>query len=426
MSRAEETGAASQSELPGAVAAASESELPRAVAAAAGPELPGAVAAASESGLPRAVAAASESELPRAVAAVAAIWQLTLLVQVVVYIHDYRQPAVPVAVWIGLLAAALWLVPRARAGGLNRPEAAVAVAVALAAVIAVGWDRRAHGAGGSVDWSVLGTGWVLALVALSRPAWEWICGALLVFAAHAVFAIHLLGVTSLGLARLASTAYLLVVVLVVFAALRPTWRTHARMAARRIRLASRTAAERAAVAAVREDRRARLALLELEALPLLRGIADGTLDAADDEVQERCARHAAVLRRALTDRPPDAGDLQAELEPAVRAARTQGLRIEVQVVGDPGRPAGQVADAVRAAVGILVKALPPQPVTLTVLASGDDVELYVAFGQPPLVTPDLSGLLPKMPAPAGWHATIDVDETGAGCLELRWRQGVRV
>ena len=414
VSRAEETGVTSPSGLPGAVAAASESELPRAVAA------------ASESELPRAVAAASESELPRAVAAVAAIWQLTLLVQVLVYIHDYRQPAVPVTVWIGLLAAALWLVPKARAGGLGRPEAAVAVAVALAAVIAVGWDRRVHGAGGSVDWSVLGTGWVLALVALSRPAWEWICGALLVFAAHAVFAIHVLGVTSLGLARLASTAYLLVVVLVVFAALRPTWRTHARMAARRVRLTSRTAAERAAVAAVRDDRRARLALLELEALPLLRGIADGTLDPVDDEVRERCARHAAVLRRALTDRPPDTGDMLAELEPAMRAARVQGLRMEVQVVGDPGRPARQAADAVRAAVGILVKVLPPQSVTLTVLASGDDVELYVVFGQPPLVIPDLSGLLRKMPATAGWHATMDVDETGAGCLELRWRQGVPV
>jgi hypothetical protein len=403
-------------------AAAAEPGVHQAATAAA--ELARATAAESE--VPRAVAAASESEVPRAVAAVAAIWQLTLLVQVLVYLHAYRSPAVPVAVWTGMLLAALWLVPKARSGGLTRRQAVAAVAVALAAVITVGWDRRAHGAGGSVDWSVLGTGWLLALVALSRPAWEWICGAVLVFAAHAVFAIHVLGVTPLSLARLASTAYLLVVVLVVFAAMRPTWRTHARMAARRVRLASRSAAERAAVAAVREDRRERLALLEMEALPLLRGIADGTLDAADSGVREQCTKYAAALRRALTDRPPDAGDLLAELEPVMRAARARGLWIEIQVVGDPGRPARAVAGAVRTAVGLLVEALAPQPVTLTVLASGDDVELYLAFGRAPQATPDLSGLPGKMPGPAGWHATIDVDETGAGCLELRWSRGVVV
>jgi hypothetical protein len=204
--------------------------------------------------------------------------------------------------------------------------------------------------------------------------------------------------------------------------MRPTWRTHARMAARRVRLASRSAAERAAVAAVQEDRRERLALLEMEALPLLRGIADGTLDAADGEVRQRCARHAASLRRALTDRPPDAADLLAELQPAVRAARARGLWIETQVVGDPGPPGGEVAAAVRAAVGLLIGILPPQPVTLTVLASGEEVELYLAFDTPPPVTPDLSGLEPA--ATAGWRATIDVDDTGAGCLELRWRPRV--
>ena len=73
-----------------------------------------------------------------------------------------------------LLVAAAWLVPRARAGGFTRAEAAAAIADAVAAVVTIGWDRRTHGAGGSVDWSVAGTGWLLALVALSRPAWEWV------------------------------------------------------------------------------------------------------------------------------------------------------------------------------------------------------------------------------------------------------------
>lgn len=255
---------------------------------------------------------AQEAELPRMVGLVVAVWQLALLVQVLVYLHDFRQPAVPAAVWLGLLAAAVWLVPRARAGGFSGAEAAAAVAVAVAAVALVGWERRGHGA---VDWSVVGAGWLLALVALSRRAWEWVAGALLVFAAHAIFAIHLLGVTSLSLARLAATAYTLVVILVIFAALRPTWRASAGMAARRAALTSRLAAERAAAAAVHEDRRERLALLEVDALPLLRGIADGKIDPADGQVQERCARHAAALRRALADRPQDVGGLLAELQP---------------------------------------------------------------------------------------------------------------
>jgi hypothetical protein len=367
---------------------------------------------------------AYDSELPRLVAVVAVIWQLTLLIQVVAYLHDYRQPAVPAVVWLGMLAAAGWLVPRARAGGLTGADAAVAAAVAAAAVATIGWDRRAHGAGGSVDWSVVGTGWLLALVALSRPAWEWVCGALLVFATHAVFTIRLFGVTELGLARLASTAYTVAVILLVFAALRPTWRTHAGMAARRALLASRSAAERAAAAAVLEDRRRRLAVLEAEALPLLRGIADGTLDPGDSEVRDRCARHATMLRRVLVDRAQQAEGLLAELEPALRAARARGLPVEVQVVGDPGRPVPEVAGATLAAVGGVISALPPQPVTLTVLASGDVVELYVAFGQAPRETLDVTELTGRVPATARWRATLDIDGTGAGCLEVRWGKAV--
>ena len=363
---------------------------------------------------------AYESELPRMVGAVAVIWQLAMLIQVLNYLHDYRHPVLQVGVWLGILAAVRWLLPRARAGGLSRAQAAVAVAVA--AVVLVGWDRRVHGDTGTVDWSVVGTAWLLAFVALSRPVWEWASGALLIFAAHAVFSVHMLGVTSLSLARLAVTGYTLLVILVLFAALRPTLRTHARMAARRASLASRRAAERAAATAVHEDRRERLAVLEVEALPLLRGIADGTLDPADSEVRKRCARHAATLRRALTDRVRTAGGLVAELEPALHGARTRGLPVEVQVVGDPGRPMWEVVGATLAAVEGVMNALPPHPVTLTVLASGDEVELYVTFDRPPRATPDLTGLRRKVPATAGWRATVDIDETGAGCLEVRWRQ----
>ena len=365
-----------------------------------------------------------ESEIPRAAGLVAAVWQLTLLVPVLIYARDYGQPAVPIGVWLAMLVAAAWLVPRARAGGLTGPEAAAAIAIAIGAVTLVGWDRRIQGATGSVDWSVYGTAWLLALVVLSRPAWVWACGAAGVFTAHAVFVIRIFGVTPLGLERLSAAAFILVVLLVVFATLRPTMRTHARLAARSAALASRSAAERAAVAAVRADRRRRLTLLEAEALPLLRGIGDGTLDPADPAVRERCARHAADLRRVLADQSRAAG-LLADLEPALRSAAARGLPVEVRVVGQPGRPAPEVAAAALAAVDSTLSVLPPHPVRdpvlLTVLAAGDDVELYVAFERPPPTALDLSALRRRVPAAAQWSAALDVNDAGAGCLEVRWR-----
>jgi hypothetical protein len=280
---------------------------------------------------------------------------------------------------------------------------------------------------GGADWAVLGTVWLLALVALSRPAWEWISAGTLVLAANAIFFLRVLGTTPLGLARLAAPAYAMVVVLAVFAALRPNLRTHVEIAVRRAELASRSAAERAAVAAIQDDRRGRYALLEVEALPLLRGIADGTLDPADAGVRAKCAQHAATLRRALVHRAEHAEGLLAALEPALSAATARGLAVEIQVVGDPGSPTPEVAEATLGAMSRVLQALPPHLVTLSVLTSGDEVELYLAFDRPP-PGPDGAAALSAPgsgPAAARWRAQVDVEATGSGCLEVRWRTAVR-
>lgn len=386
----------------------------------------------------------AESGIPRVVGAVAALLPLTLLVQTLVHLGDYRQPAVPVLVWLGILAAAAWLVPRSRAGGLTGREAMLAIAGAVAAVVLVGLERRPSLAGGTVHWSILGTIWLLALVALSRPAWTWVSGAVLVLATHAAFLIHALGVTALSLSQVGAAAYVLVVIMVNFAGLRPTLRAQADVAARRATLASTSAAERAAAAAVGDDRRRRFALLEMAALPLLRGIADGALDPADPLVQERCAEHASALRHSLADRPAALGGVLAGLEPALRAARARGLLVEVQQVGERGSPGPAVTAAARAALERVLGALAPEAVTLTVLSSGDETELYLTFGGPlrgvpgvpggagrsggrngpnnGAAVPDVTGVGRDVPAAAGWHAAVEVDETGAGCLELRWRE----
>jgi hypothetical protein len=365
-----------------------------------------------------------ESELPRVAGAVAVIWQLALLLQVLAYLGDFRQPAVPVAVWLGMLAAAAWLVPRARAGGLTGPQAAVAVGVAATAVLLVGLERLRHGATGSVDWSVTGTAWLLSLVAVCRPAWEWICGALAVFAIHAAVAVRVLGVQAFGLARLSVTAYTLLVIMVVFAGVRPMFRASARMAAHAAQLASRSAAERAAASAIAEDRRRRLTVLELEALPLLRAIADGSLDPTAAAVQEQCAQRAAMLRRALAVRASTGAELLTEFEPVLRGACGRGLLVETQVVGDPGYLGPQVISATAAALEQTLQMLPPQPVLLTVLATVDEVELYLVFRGASRSLADAVDLRSAAVPASRWHAAVEIDEAGAGCLEVRWPKAV--
>jgi signal transduction histidine kinase len=372
----------------------------------------------------RLVHGAYESELPRVLGVVTALWQLAFLIQILGYLHEYREPLVPVVVWAALSAAAFWLIPRTRLGDLGGRASLLAMTLVVVAVSLDGWAARMPGSATSVDWSIFGTSWLIALVAVSRPGWEWACGAVLAFAAHLVFSANLLGTPTLGLSKLTASAHTLAAIGIIFAAIRPTMRAQARIAVRRTTLASQSAAKADAVAAIREDRRARLALLEAEALPLLHAIAAGTLEPADSAVRDRCARLATSFRQSLMEgfRGAEQG-LVAELEPVLRAASARGLLVDVQTIGDHGSPGPEVSAAALAAIDGVLAALPPQPVTLTVLASADDVVLYLTFLQPPRRAPDAALAGRRVPPSAQWHAGIDLDDSGAGCLEVSWRKG---
>ncbi len=93
-----------------------------------------------------AVADATESAAPRFVGAVAIALPAGLLVQALFDHASYRHPVVPVVVWLGMLVAAAWLLPRARTGDLSNPHAVVAIVMAVVAVTAIGLDRRDTGA----------------------------------------------------------------------------------------------------------------------------------------------------------------------------------------------------------------------------------------------------------------------------------------
>jgi hypothetical protein len=367
----------------------------------------------------------AQAGLIRMVGTIAVFPPCLAIVQVLATSHNYRQPVVAVVVWLAVLAAAAWLVPRLRGGRLSVQETAAAITIAVAAVTLIALARQAHATPGSVDLAILGTVWLLVLVVVSRSARVWIPAALAVFALHSALLVRTEGLNRLSLSELEAAGYISAAILITFAALRPTVAVHASMAARRSSLASKSAAERAAAAAIGQERRSRLAVLEKEALPLLRGIADGTLDATAADVRDDCARHAAALRHSLSGRPPGAGGLTAALEPALRAARERGLLVDVQLIGDPGPPPPRLARAVQATVAAVLSALPPQQVTLTVLASGGgEVELYLTFSVPMRVIPDLALFGQDVPATAHWRATVTAEPAGTGCLEISWRKAM--
>ena len=363
----------------------------------------------------------AEVGLMRLIRALAVVLPILALVQALINARDYQQPAAPVVVWLAVLGAGAWLVPRLRTGGLAAGETAAAIAIAVAAVAATGAAQRAHGTPGSVNLAILGTVWLLLLVVVSHSARVWVPVSLLVFVVQGTLLIREQGLTALSLSQLGAAGYIIAAVLIAFAALRPTLDLHVSMAAQQASLASRTKAERAAATAIKQERRSRLAVLEREALPLLRGIADGTLDPADEGVRELCAGHAAVLRRVLTD-GASGGELVARLEQALRDAAARGLPVTIQLIGDLGTPPPAIARAVQATVDAVLRALPPHQAVLTVLAAGDDIELYLIFSAPIRATPDLTRFGLDVPAAARWHAELSATETGGGFLEVSWRK----
>jgi hypothetical protein len=51
----------------------------------------------------------------------------------------------------------------------------------------------------------------------------------------------------------------------------------------------------------------------------------------------------------------------------------------------------------------------------------DEAEMYLTFDRPPIAECDVAGLGRGVPAEAVWRATLEAEDDGPGCLEVRWR-----
>ncbi|OMI37191.1 hypothetical protein [Streptomyces sparsogenes] len=86
---------------------------------------------------------------------------------------------------------------------------------------------------------------------------------------------------------------------------------------------------------IQVDQRRRYAELNTTVLPLLTGLADGSLDPRDDEVRRACALEAARLRRLFAESDCTFDPLVHEMRACIDVAERNGVTVQLAVRGDP-------------------------------------------------------------------------------------------
>ncbi|MFJ9028117.1 hypothetical protein ACIRQP_06260 [Streptomyces sp. NPDC102274] len=95
----------------------------------------------------------------------------------------------------------------------------------------------------------------------------------------------------------------------------------------------RVRTEAAVSAQVHVDQRSRYRDLGRSVLPLLTGLADGTLDPGSERVRRRCAFEAARMRRLFAERDHASDPLLHELRAGIGVAERHGVDVQLAVRG---------------------------------------------------------------------------------------------
>ncbi|MCK9900698.1 histidine kinase [Parafrankia colletiae] len=372
--------------------------------------------------------------LRRTVAVAAAIWFGCTAVVLVATLPSSRSVVLSVSCWCGMALLVAVAAGMSRRRPLRRHEALVVVALGLVITVVVGlgtvptWHGTSTGGPPSRinTWPVLVLPVLLALVAVSRLFVAWLVA---ITATIAVLGVLVLtgadagggpataagsgGTGPLALAQLLAATNGQVALQIMVAMGGPVLRRTADQVARALEEETARAALEQSERAVRADRERGLATIQQEVLPMLEAVADGLLDPRDQAVRDRCARHAAAIRRTLVS---GAAGALGELAPAVVGARAHGLEVEVRVVGEPRHipPAvcerlaevlpGMLWDASAAGAGGAVLTLIGEP------AGG---QLFLTYR---------TAARPAGPAPADAEIlTISTDvEDNQACVEIAW------
>ncbi|MEU4449054.1 hypothetical protein AB0K14_06630 [Actinosynnema sp. NPDC050801] len=333
------------------------------------------------------------------------------LVNLVRHLGSHDVPAAQfgaLATLTAVLATEAVLVVRRRPWGALRWPAVAVVLVAAASSYLTLPDARVAT---TVDWLFGAAGWPILVVLLDRPFRT----TLLFLVAHELLALANLllfhDVSRGVLARFVTgsvTVFGLPLCVAVVAAVLGRIGTRAAESTREL---ERLRTARAVAEAAHRRRTQRFAELNGTAVPLLAGLADGSLAPSDPAVRRDCAIEAARMRRLFAETDQVENPLLHELRHCADVADRKGVEVELDARGQwPVPPVAVRRDLTDAA--------------LTALATADSWARITVVGSAELVSVSVVAdcAVRVAPPPAGTDVRVETfGGDGTVWMEARWQ-----
>ncbi len=244
----------------------------------------------------------------------------------------YRPAWAQLAAWGGYLmivtAETVLLATGRSWGRLRWPALAVATTAAVISLLSM----PAAGVATAADWSYGVIGWIGVVLLLERPLGE-ACGFFAL--AQVITTIGMLAqphdeLQLLGLLSSAITSIGFPLCAVVAGT---ALKAVARSAATAAEQSEQVRTAEAVAAGLHASRRRRFAAFEGTAVPLLRGLSDGTLAPHDEQVRRRCAIEAARMRRLFAEIDDAVNPLLYELRHCADIADRRDVVVELETSG---------------------------------------------------------------------------------------------
>ncbi|TDD22496.1 hypothetical protein [Nonomuraea diastatica] len=342
-----------------------------------------------------------------AVAIVFGLGLVNMLRRFDAYPWPLAQPVALAALGLVLAGEAALLVRGRPWGRLRWAAVAVVLAASALSYAALPEGRTST----TVDWIFGAANWVGVVVLLDRPLRT--AGAFLL--AHELTALlHLVlfdEPSRQALARFATGSVTVIgfplCVAVAAAVLRGLSAASAasQREIERVRVAEAVAAES------HRRRQQRLAELSATTIPLLEGLADGSLRPEDPAIQRRCAIEAGRMRRLFAETDTVANPLVHELRHCADVADRKGVVVELDARGQwPTPPVAVRRDLIEPVLSVLATAA--SRARIAVVGGADLVSVSVVADSGEVDPPD--------PVTPGVHVeTLNNDDTV--WMEVRWQ-----